>query len=1318
MVLANFSALAVPPTFTSLRLNTTNLALNDTNQNLTAYVTPNAGYIKPIYNWFRNSQSIAVLNMPFEKINGTTSNNTWDYSGHGNPGTENNGVSWNSAGFDGNGTYYFDGLNDYISIADSNIFDTGDKITVSAWIKTNYSNQTGKGIVMHDNSNYKWMLYFSGGSTSDVVQFYIRTTTGASTATCTYANGVIANNNWHLLTGTYVQSSTSERIKVYYDGSFCGNATGYNELILDGDEGIYIGRWGSNYFNGSIDDILVFNRTLSPEQINALYKKKFNLIALNETITGENWKVHATPNANGTDGITNISNTVTILNNSANCGLLTSDTILDLDVSSTGNCFTIGANNISLDCAGHNITYSTSGTLGYGINNSGGYDNVMIKNCEISEGNNATNNKHAIYSLNGINMTLKNNTITTIGSSTGIYLVSSSNSSVFENTITTSGINAEAIALSPSAHSEIYDNSLRTSGTSSKGIFLSQSHNSSIYRNTIVTSGSSSYGLWISLNSNSTFFSNNITTSGSGSYGITLEASSGDNLFLNNSISASQDSEIFDATSNSYINKLVYNNSFGEIRWMDTANDGFLKNLTFNGQIGFGNNLFIGNNTIALNTTAFSNGKINSSANIMFKGLAFSTINILRRVDNFTTNVDDIYNAGYNCSSSGGIPCRTQSYSSGILQFNTTGFSSFTTNYSNVVEVDVTSPIVSLLFPTNRSTWNKIDYYNLNFSTNEISNITLNDSRWTLLAVRNGVSFNFSNNTALADGSYDIKVYVNDSAANNGSININFIKDTTAPVVTLLSPVNRSTILFTNYYNLNITSNEISNITLNDTRWTLISAREGRFFNFSNNTPLANGNYDIKVYANDSTGNNGSININFVKSGCAELTSSLTLTEDISFPGTCFTVATSHITLDCNGFNITYATNNSDDQFGISINSSSNNITVRDCEITRGSTSGSSQHAMRVASSSSHRFINNTINVRAGGVTSVLGMSFTSSQNNTIENNTVHASSSSGHGIQLSGGDSHGNMIRYNNITTTGTSGHGIFVTGGNNDNNYIEGNKIGTVDGNAINLADANQTYLINNNLSSTRAFEILDSTPVGDLNFLIYNDSFIDLRWHNNGSGNFYENLTINSSRGLGLGLGLFFANNTFAFNITEFQFPARQSRINSSANITFKGLSFSTINELRRTDNFTTDSEVIRGIGYNCTSAGGVLCTIRSYSGGILQFNTTGFSSFTANETTTSNLGINVYNLSLINTNSSFYSAFRFFIRNVYSSSQLIDWGFDTNETNIVSNSQPNLTVNENIFVFVEHNYTISGTHTIIANSSSTASFDSEQQQVTIG
>ena len=67
-------------------------------------------------------------------------------------------------------------------------------------------------------------------------------------------------------------------------------------------------------FNGTIDDVLIFNRSLSADQIWNLFNNKTHEIDDNETRAGEYWNVTITPNDGSVDGAPLFSNTVKILN--------------------------------------------------------------------------------------------------------------------------------------------------------------------------------------------------------------------------------------------------------------------------------------------------------------------------------------------------------------------------------------------------------------------------------------------------------------------------------------------------------------------------------------------------------------------------------------------------------------------------------------------------------------------------------------------------------------------------------------------------------------------------------------------------------------------------------------------------------------------------------------------------------------------------------------------------------------------------------------------------------------------------------------------
>jgi len=65
-------------------------------------------------------------------------------------------------------------------------------------------------------------------------------------------------------------------------------------------------------FNGTIDEVRIWNRSLSAQQVNALFNNRTDIIVSNETQEGETWFTQATPNDGGEDGTTVQSNNITI----------------------------------------------------------------------------------------------------------------------------------------------------------------------------------------------------------------------------------------------------------------------------------------------------------------------------------------------------------------------------------------------------------------------------------------------------------------------------------------------------------------------------------------------------------------------------------------------------------------------------------------------------------------------------------------------------------------------------------------------------------------------------------------------------------------------------------------------------------------------------------------------------------------------------------------------------------------------------------------------------------------------------------------------
>lgn len=100
--------------------------------------------------------------------------------------------------------------------------------------------------------------------------------------------------------------------------------------------------------------------------------------------------------------------------------------ILDGDVTATGTAFIAGANNVTLDGAGHNVTYGTS-TAGFGFD-SNSKNNITVKNTNIIS-TVSRSSTHGIFVQHSMNASVINSTFVSPGSN-GIYFYYSNNSIV------------------------------------------------------------------------------------------------------------------------------------------------------------------------------------------------------------------------------------------------------------------------------------------------------------------------------------------------------------------------------------------------------------------------------------------------------------------------------------------------------------------------------------------------------------------------------------------------------------------------------------------------------------------------------------------------------------------------------------------------------------------------------------------------------------------------------------------------------------------------------------------------------------------------
>ena len=173
--------------------------------------------------------------------------------------TANNGarISTNSPKF-GSGSANFDGVDDYLSLADSDdwSFGTGD-FTVDFWEKSSDSSRQHAfsfGGTSATNLDFDFNDPAScGGSAAGLWVYW---NSSGSTKICSSGGAnAYTDGGWHHI-ALVRQSNT---ITLYVDGSSVGNATYNSAINVTGSNTNIIGAWngGGYYWNGNLDEIRI-----------------------------------------------------------------------------------------------------------------------------------------------------------------------------------------------------------------------------------------------------------------------------------------------------------------------------------------------------------------------------------------------------------------------------------------------------------------------------------------------------------------------------------------------------------------------------------------------------------------------------------------------------------------------------------------------------------------------------------------------------------------------------------------------------------------------------------------------------------------------------------------------------------------------------------------------------------------------------------------------------------------------------------------------------------------------------------------------------
>jgi hypothetical protein len=200
--------------------------------------------------------------------------NANDASSNSNHGTVDGATLTEDRFGNTSSAYGFDGVDDYIKINKNALFDVS-SLTISAWVKWEGGTPTDHHAIV---SNYSGRL-----DDSDELQHYgLRIAKQSAFSHFFYDDGSqwddvegisnIGDGEWHFIVGVL---NTGVDAKIYVDGQLENTDTDSipTSILPSGD--LYIGRDGTAEaelrWNGLIDEVRIYNRALSEDEVQTLY---------------------------------------------------------------------------------------------------------------------------------------------------------------------------------------------------------------------------------------------------------------------------------------------------------------------------------------------------------------------------------------------------------------------------------------------------------------------------------------------------------------------------------------------------------------------------------------------------------------------------------------------------------------------------------------------------------------------------------------------------------------------------------------------------------------------------------------------------------------------------------------------------------------------------------------------------------------------------------------------------------------------------------------------------------------------------------------
>jgi hypothetical protein len=188
-----------------------------------------------------------------------------DYSGYGFEGVTRGGLESGASGFSSNNAFRFDGSGDYIELTDTpNIFSGSDDFTIVAWANHRTVNTGTPQQIITPSPDNQFELCEDGNG--EVIFGWWDGST--------FRHGLdfpVTADNWYQVAVTW---DADNNVTIYKNGSSEDSvATDSTPTLSTGLAAIGQKGSGSNFFDGRIGEVRIYNRSLSGPETNSIYNR-------------------------------------------------------------------------------------------------------------------------------------------------------------------------------------------------------------------------------------------------------------------------------------------------------------------------------------------------------------------------------------------------------------------------------------------------------------------------------------------------------------------------------------------------------------------------------------------------------------------------------------------------------------------------------------------------------------------------------------------------------------------------------------------------------------------------------------------------------------------------------------------------------------------------------------------------------------------------------------------------------------------------------------------------------------------------------------